>query len=157
MLVQKDAQPDSSRWQSRNTRPRNNRVPPFGNFEFDTSSNPDFEPQYEASGSSSHNPDPTPLREIPPSFEDIFGHDIEPQHSTRSGLSSYHPDLHPEARTPTTEDIFPLAPSVTTPDEPPEAGPSNYQTLERGARHRRRRHLDSYTLAPGTSPGSRQF
>ncbi|KAH1083534.1 hypothetical protein J1N35_023295 [Gossypium stocksii] len=147
MLIQKDA----------NTRPRNNRVPLFGNIESDTSSNPDLDPQYEASGSSSHNLDPNPLREIPPSFEDIFGDDIDPQHSTRSGLSSYHSELHPEAHTPTTEDIFPSVLSVTTSDRPLEAEPSNYQTPEQGARHHRRRHPDRYTPAPGTSPGSRQF
>ncbi|KAH1108526.1 hypothetical protein J1N35_012294 [Gossypium stocksii] len=136
---------------------------------------PDLNPQYEASGSSSHNLDPNPLPEIPSSFEDIFGDNIDPQYSTRSESSSYHPELHPETRTPTIKDIFPLAPLVTqypftldygvydystflsTPDGPPEAGPNNYQTSERGARHHRRRHPDHYTPALGTSPGSRQF
>ncbi|MFQ6651687.1 hypothetical protein Gotur_023911 [Gossypium turneri] len=50
--------------------------------------------------------DPDPLHEIPPSFEDIFGDDLEPQHLTRFGSSSYHSEFHPEARTPTIEDIF---------------------------------------------------
>ncbi|KAG8484012.1 hypothetical protein CXB51_023200 [Gossypium anomalum] len=175
MLIQKDAQPESSRWQPRNAQPRSNRVLPFGDVESDTTSNPDLEPEYEASSSSSHPMDPDPLRDILPLFENIFGDDMEPQHSTRSGSSSYHPELHPEARTPTIEDIFPSAPPITqypvtpdygvydystflsTPDGTPESGPSNYQTPERGARHRRRRHLDRYTPAPGTSPGSQQF
>ncbi|KAA3482843.1 cation/calcium exchanger 4-like [Gossypium australe] len=61
----------------------------------------------------SMNMDPNPLHEIPPSFEDIFGDNLEPQHTTRSGSSSYHPEFHLEARTPTTEDIFPSAPPVT--------------------------------------------
>ncbi|KAK5835014.1 hypothetical protein PVK06_010696 [Gossypium arboreum] len=178
MLIQKDAPLESSRWQPMNAQPCSNRVPPFGDVESDTTSNPDLEPEYEASGSSSHLLDPDPLRDIPPLFENIFGDDMEPQHSTRSGSSSYHPELpelHPEARTPTIEDIFPSAPPITqnpvtpdygvydystflsTPGGTPESGPSNYQKPERGARHYRRRHPDRYTPAPGTSPGSQQF
>ncbi|MFQ6658858.1 hypothetical protein Gotur_027953, partial [Gossypium turneri] len=89
--------------------------------------------------------DPDPLHEIPPSFKEIFGDDLEPQHSTQSKLSSYHPKFHPEACTPTTEDIFPSAPPVmqyqltpdysvydnstflSTPDGTLDAEPSNYQ------------------------------
>ncbi|MFQ6659831.1 hypothetical protein Gotur_028573 [Gossypium turneri] len=137
MLIQRDAQPESSRWQPRNAQPRGNRVPPFGNIESDTTSNLDLEAQYEASCMI-----PDPLHEIPPLFEYIFGGDLEPQHSTRSRSSLYQPEFHPEAHTPTTEDIFPLAPPVTqyqiTSDysvydystflSTPDAEPSNYQT-----------------------------
>ncbi|KAK5776417.1 hypothetical protein PVK06_044376 [Gossypium arboreum] len=44
MLIQKDAQPESSRWQPRNAQPCSNRVLPFGNIKLDTTSNPDLEP-----------------------------------------------------------------------------------------------------------------
>ncbi|KAH1074302.1 hypothetical protein J1N35_026630 [Gossypium stocksii] len=154
MLIQRDEQPKSSRWQQRNARPRRNQVPPFGNIDSDTASNPDLEPQYEASSSSLHHPKPEPEQEIPPSFEDTFGDDIDPQHSTQSGSSSYHPAFYPEQCTPTTEDIFPSAPPTTTLEGTPEARPSNYQTPQQGERIRRRRRPDRYTPAPGTSPRS---
>ncbi|KAH1048085.1 hypothetical protein J1N35_038869 [Gossypium stocksii] len=174
MLIQRDAQPESSRWQQRNARPRRNRVPPFGNIDSDTASNPDLKPQHEASGSSLYHPEPEPEQEIPPSFEDIFGDDIDPQHSTQSGSSSYHPTFYPEQCTPTTEDIFPSAPPATqypltpdygvydystflsTPEGTSEAGPSNYQTPQQGERRRQRRP-NRYTPAPGPSPRSQQF
>ncbi|KAH1121236.1 hypothetical protein J1N35_004396 [Gossypium stocksii] len=90
MLIQRDAQPKSSQWQQRNAQPHRNRVPPFGNIEYNTASNPNLEPQYEASSSSSHHPEPESEQEIPLSFEDIFGDDLDPQHSTWLGSSSYH-------------------------------------------------------------------
>ncbi|KAH1073122.1 hypothetical protein J1N35_025450, partial [Gossypium stocksii] len=77
---------------------------------------------------------------------DIFGYDPEPQHLTWSESSSYHPELDPEACTPTIENIFPSAPSVmqypltpnygvydcttflSTSDKKSEARSRNYQT-----------------------------
>ncbi|MFQ6645260.1 hypothetical protein Gotur_019712, partial [Gossypium turneri] len=73
--------------------------------------------------------DPDPLHEFPPSFEDIFSDDLEHQHSTRSGLSSYHPEFYPEARTPTTEDIFSSAPPVTQYQLTPDYSVFDYSTF----------------------------
>ncbi|KAK5784523.1 hypothetical protein PVK06_039049 [Gossypium arboreum] len=175
MLIQRDVQLEFSRWQQRNAQLRSNQIPPFGNIESDTTLDPDLELQYEASGSSSHHLNPDSLQEIPPSFEDIFGDDLEPQHSTRFEWSSYHQKLRFETRTPTTEDIFPSAPPViqypltpdygvygystflSTADGTSKAGPNNYQMPEQGAWHHRRRHPDRYTPPPRTSPRSRQF
>ncbi|KAH1122753.1 hypothetical protein J1N35_005913, partial [Gossypium stocksii] len=138
--------------------------------ESDAASNPDLELQYEAFGSLSHHPEPE--QQIPPSFEDIFGNNLDPQHSTRSRSSSYHLEFDHEAHTPTIEDIFPLAPSITqypltldygiydystflsTPERTLEVGLSKYQTSQQSEQHRRRRRPDRYTPTPGTSPRS---
>ncbi|MFQ6652107.1 hypothetical protein Gotur_024122, partial [Gossypium turneri] len=121
MLIQRDAQPDSSRWQPRNPQPRSNRVPPFA---------AKLGAKNEASDSSLQFIDPDPLHEVPPSFEDFFGYNLHRQHPTRSGSSSsYHPDLHPEVRTPTTEDLFPSAPPVMQYQLSPDYGEHNYSTF----------------------------
>ncbi|KAK5839322.1 hypothetical protein PVK06_008099 [Gossypium arboreum] len=151
MMLPEDVQPESSRWQWTNVRPRCNRVPPFENTDTDSAFNLDPEPQYKASGSSSYHPVLKP--QIPLSFEDIFGDDPEPQHSTHSESSSYHSELDRQERTPTIEDIFPSTPLVTqylltlnygvydyttflsTSDGTPNARLSNYEMPQQGARH----------------------
>ncbi|KAK5832937.1 hypothetical protein PVK06_016745 [Gossypium arboreum] len=129
MLIQRYAQPESSRWQQKNAQPRRNRVLPFGNIKFDTVSNLDLEPEYEVSGSSSHHLEPEPEQQISPSFEDIFGDDLQPQHSTWSRSSSYHPELDPKTRIATTEDIFPSVSPVMQYPLTPNYGVYDYSTF----------------------------
>ncbi|KAH1063435.1 hypothetical protein J1N35_028422, partial [Gossypium stocksii] len=62
MLIQRDAQPESSRWQKRNAQPHRNQVLQFENIESNIALSPDLEPQYEVSGSSLHHPEPEPTQ-----------------------------------------------------------------------------------------------
>ncbi|KAK5785090.1 hypothetical protein PVK06_039639 [Gossypium arboreum] len=129
ILLPEDPQSESSRWQRRNARLCRNRVPPFGNTDTDSTLNPDLEPQYETSGLSSYHSEPELEPQFPSSFEDIFGDDPEPQHSTHSGSSSYHLELDWEARTPTIEDIFSSALLVTQYLLTPDYGVYDYTTF----------------------------